>query len=128
MTESNGTAKHDTRALLDAFFEKKSEVATVLRDLGSIATEVGAKSLGERIAHDLVKKLDEDRFHLVVVGEFAHRPAGAHDALMRQAAREVVVQPGARLGAEGFGIGVGSEVGHGDCSFKDQIWRARPAQ
>ncbi len=93
MTESNGTAKHDTRALLDAFFEKKSEVAAVLRDLGSIATEVGAKSLGERIAHDLVKKLDEDRFHLVVVGEFNHGKTTFVNSLLGESALATGVTP-----------------------------------
>jgi ribosome biogenesis GTPase A len=93
VTESNGTAKHDTRALLDAFFEKKSEVAAVLRDLGSIATEVGAKSLGERIAHDLVKKLDEDRFHLVVVGEFNHGKTTFVNSLLGESALATGVTP-----------------------------------
>jgi ribosome biogenesis GTPase A len=93
VTESNGTTKHDSRALLDAFFEKKTEVAAVLRDLGSIATEVGAKSLGERIAHDLVKKLDEDRFHLVVVGEFNHGKTTFVNSLLGEAALATGVTP-----------------------------------
>ncbi len=91
--KTNGTSTHDARAVLEAFFAKKNEVAAVLRDLGSIAIDVGAKSLGERIAHDLVKKLDEDRFHLVVVGEFNHGKTTFVNSLLGEAALATGVTP-----------------------------------
>ena len=74
---------------LGSFHEKKDEVARALGELGAIARELGAASLGARVARDLVKKLEEDRFHLVVVGEFNHGKSTFVNALL-----------GAEVGAE----------------------------
>jgi small GTP-binding protein len=67
---------------LDAFRERTQEVATELRGLSAVAERLGAKTLNERIQRDLVKKLDEDRFHLVVVGEFNHGKSTFVNALL----------------------------------------------
>ncbi|MGH7269872.1 MAG: hypothetical protein ACREJ3_05525, partial [Polyangiaceae bacterium] len=53
---------------LDGFFAKRDEVVGILRSLGDVASALGTKSLAERVDRELVRKLSEDRFHLVVVG------------------------------------------------------------
>jgi len=57
---------------LSQFQERQNVVTSALEALGQVARDLGAKSLNERIGRDLVRKLAEDRFHLVVVGEFNH--------------------------------------------------------
>jgi small GTP-binding protein len=79
--------------VLDAFRAKKDEVTAALRDVGTLAGEVGAKSLKDRIESALVKKLDEDRFHLVVVGEFNHGKSTFVNALLGESALPVGVTP-----------------------------------
>jgi small GTP-binding protein len=81
------------RSMLDAFFAKKNEVSASLRVLGSIAKDVGAKSLMERIERELVRKLEEDRFHLVVVGEFNHGKSTFVNALLGENALATGVTP-----------------------------------
>jgi small GTP-binding protein len=68
--------------MLEGFREKKGEVSRAIADLAQIARDVGAKSLGDRVTKDLVTKLDEDRFHLVVVGEFNHGKSTFVNALL----------------------------------------------
>ncbi|MDB4995162.1 MAG: Dynamin, partial [Myxococcaceae bacterium] len=99
---TNGEAKDEaaselqppagSQALLQ-FREKKLEVSTALGELSEIATSVGAKSLRERILRDLVHKLEEDRFHLVVVGEFNHGKSSFVNALLGRTALPVGVTP-----------------------------------
>ena len=79
--------------MLDSFLEKQREVSTTLGELGELATALGAKSLAERIERDLVKKLAEDRFHLVVVGEFNHGKSSFVNALLGRSALAVGVTP-----------------------------------
>src|SRR3954447_18394989 len=68
--------------MLEGFRERKVEVTASLQELGEIASGLGAKSLKERLDRDLVNKLDEDRFHLVVVGEFNHGKSTFVNALL----------------------------------------------
>jgi small GTP-binding protein len=68
--------------MLEGFREKKDEVASAVGTLITLAREVGAKSLAERVQRDLVTKLEEDRFHLVVVGEFNHGKTTFVNALL----------------------------------------------
>ena len=79
--------------MLDAFRERKLEVTAGLAELGELATQLGARSLRERIDRDLVHKLEEDRFHLVVVGEFNHGKSSFVNALLGEAALPVGVTP-----------------------------------
>ncbi len=79
--------------MLDSFLEKQREVTAALGELGELASALGAKSLSERIARDLVKKLSEDRFHLVVVGEFNHGKSSFVNALLGREALAVGVTP-----------------------------------
>jgi small GTP-binding protein len=81
------------KGLLDAFHGKRAEVGGALRSLSTIASAVGAKSLRERVERDLVRKLDEDRFHLVVVGEFNHGKTTFVNALLGTEALPTGVTP-----------------------------------
>lgn len=79
--------------MLDSFLEKQRDVAAALGELGELASGLGARSLSERISRDLVKKLAEDRFHLVVVGEFNHGKSSFVNALLGREALAVGVTP-----------------------------------
>jgi|CZKU01.1.fsa_nt_gi small GTP-binding protein len=81
------------RPALDAFFTKRDEIVGALQGLGDIATSLGTKSLRERVDRELVKKLVEDRFHLVVVGEFNHGKTTFVNALLGKHALPVGVTP-----------------------------------
>ncbi|MCC6904115.1 MAG: dynamin family protein [Polyangiaceae bacterium] len=79
--------------MLDSFRERKLEVIEVLVRLSEVARNVGAATLAERVDADLVKKLESDRFHLVVVGEFNHGKSTFVNALLGQAALPIGVTP-----------------------------------
>ncbi|MDP9037125.1 MAG: dynamin family protein [Myxococcota bacterium] len=94
----SGTAPGDLESAqdpagLNAFFEKRDEVVGVLRGLGSVASALGTKSLCDRVDRELVRKLEEDRFHLVVVGEFNHGKTSFVNALLGHRALPVGVTP-----------------------------------
>ena len=89
----HGAAVPEGKAMLDAFREKKIEVTVALAELSAIAESLGAKTLKERIDRDLVRKLEEDRFHLVVVGEFNHGKSSFVNALLGEAVLPVGVTP-----------------------------------
>ena len=78
---------------LDAFFAKRDEVVEALRGLGDVAEALGTKSLRDRVDKGLVRKLNEDRFHLVVVGEFNHGKTTFVNALLGEQALPVGVTP-----------------------------------
>ncbi len=79
--------------MLEGFRERKLDVTVALQELSDIAGELGAKSLKERLDRDLVKKMEEDRFHLVVVGEFNHGKSSFVNALLGEAVLPVGVTP-----------------------------------
>src|SRR5689334_24286229 len=68
--------------MLEQFHQKKFDVTAALQDLSTLADRVGARTLASRLDTDLVKKLEEDRFHLVVVGEFNHGKSTFVNALL----------------------------------------------
>ena len=86
------TAGSDENAL-EQFRLRKRRVSEALAELSSVAETLGAKSLNERIRRDLVVKLEEDRFHLVVVGEFNHGKSSFVNALLGEEALPVGVTP-----------------------------------
>ena len=90
---TSGSDRGEGKAMLDAFRDKKNEVTAGLSELASIAADVGAKTLHERVERDLVKKLEEDRFHLVVVGEFNHGKSSFVNALLGESVLPVGVTP-----------------------------------
>src|SRR5271165_6568907 len=89
---TNGQAG-SARPALDAFFERRDEVVGALRGLGDVAAALGTHTLRDRIERGLVGKLEEDRFHLVVVGEFNHGKTTFVNALLGEQALPVGVTP-----------------------------------
>jgi GTPase SAR1 family protein/uncharacterized coiled-coil protein SlyX len=79
--------------MLESFHSKKDDVTSALRDLTWLADKIGAKSLGGRVTNDLVRKLEADRFHLVVVGEFNHGKTTFVNALLGANVLPVGVTP-----------------------------------
>src|SRR6478672_2071286 len=79
--------------MLESFHQKRDDVLGALRDLMNLAERVGARSLGAHIGTDLVKKLEVDRFHLVVVGEFNHGKSTFVNALLGANVLPVGVTP-----------------------------------
>ena len=88
MTEET-TETGETKDGLAGFRERKLDVGVALQELGELADGLGAKSLRERVQRDLVRKLEEDRFHLVVVGEFNHGKSSFVNALLEKEALPV---------------------------------------
>lgn len=78
---------------MDAFFERRDEVVRTLRGLGDVASALGTHSLQARVDRELVHKLEEDRFHLVVVGEFNHGKTTFVNALLGETVLPVGVTP-----------------------------------
>ncbi|AUX28577.1 MULTISPECIES: dynamin family protein [Sorangium] len=79
--------------MLESFHSRKDDVTGALRELAEFAEGLGAKSVGTRITNDLVKKLEADRFHLVVVGEFNHGKTTFVNALLGASILPVGVTP-----------------------------------
>jgi GTP-binding protein EngB required for normal cell division len=79
--------------MLESFHQRRGDVVATLRDLMHLAERVGARSLGVHVGADLVKKLEADRFHLVVVGEFNHGKTTFVNALLGANVLPVGVTP-----------------------------------
>src|SRR6185503_7189928 len=79
--------------MLETFHNRRADVISALRDLLGVADGVGAKTLSARLGTDLVKKLEADRFHLVVVGEFNHGKTTFVNALLGANVLPVGVTP-----------------------------------
>ncbi|MCL2777805.1 MAG: dynamin family protein [Polyangiaceae bacterium] len=79
--------------MLEGFRERKLEVTAALAELSDIAHGLGARSLSDRLCRELIKKLEEDRFHLVVVGEFNHGKSSFVNALLGEHVLPVGVTP-----------------------------------
>jgi len=79
--------------MLEGFRERKLDVTVALQELSEVANGLGAKSLKERVDRELVRKLEEDRFHLVVVGEFNHGKSTFVNALLGESVLPVGVTP-----------------------------------
>lgn len=78
---------------LEGFRERKLDVTLSLQELGDIAAALGAQTLKARVDKQLVQKLEEDRFHLVVVGEFNHGKTTFVNALLGEHALPTGVTP-----------------------------------
>jgi tRNA U34 5-carboxymethylaminomethyl modifying GTPase MnmE/TrmE len=79
--------------MLETFHNRRADVISALRDLLGVADSVGAKTLSARLGADLVQKLEADRFHLVVVGEFNHGKTTFVNALLGATILPVGVTP-----------------------------------
>ncbi|MGH7296369.1 MAG: dynamin family protein, partial [Polyangiaceae bacterium] len=95
MSSTNGQngATEAAKPAFDAFFERRDEVVRALRGLSDIASSLGTRTLQARVERELVRKLDEDRFHLVVVGEFNHGKTTFVNALLGEQALPTGVTP-----------------------------------
>ncbi len=81
------------KGALEGFRERKLDVQMALQDLSDVAGVLGAATLRDRLDRELVKKLEEDRFHLVVVGEFNHGKTTFVNALLGKAVLPTGVTP-----------------------------------
>ncbi len=79
--------------LFEAFNSRRDDVVSVLNELHQHAQKVGADTLAKRVEREQIQKLEEDRFHLVVVGEFNHGKTTLVNALLGEAALPVGVTP-----------------------------------
>src|SRR5215471_13605225 len=80
-------------AMLESFHQRRDEVAQALTTLATLADKVGARTLSGHVDRDLVEKLEADRFHLVVVGEFNHGKTTFVNALLSAPILPVGVTP-----------------------------------
>ena len=76
----------------ESFAARRRDVASTLAELAERATSLGARSLSGRVG-ELVTKVNEDKFHLVVVGEFNHGKSTFLNALLGHALLPVGVTP-----------------------------------
>ncbi|MGF1466556.1 MAG: dynamin family protein [Sandaracinaceae bacterium] len=64
------------------FPESKAQVLAALREVADLADESGAVTLARRLRDDRIPRLDQERFHLVVLGEFNHGKTTFVNALL----------------------------------------------
>lgn len=79
--------------MLESFHQRKREITAKIAELATLSTRIGARSLAARVETDLVKKLEADRFNLVVVGEFNHGKTTFVNALLGRELLPVGVTP-----------------------------------
>ncbi len=79
--------------MLEEFRERKLIVIEALGELCDLSRSAGAEGLAHRLEADLVSKLEKDRFHLVVVGEFNHGKTSFVNALLGRRLLPVGVTP-----------------------------------
>jgi GTP-binding protein EngB required for normal cell division len=72
---------------------RRDEVIVTLRALREQAERVGATTLANRLDRELCDRLEQDRFHLVVVGEFNQGKSSLVNALLGRALLPVGVTP-----------------------------------
>jgi small GTP-binding protein len=68
--------------MLDAFNDKRQTVLEALGELTKVAGDLGTNSTRDRIQKGVVDKLQDNLFHLVVVGEFNHGKTTFVNALL----------------------------------------------
>ncbi len=73
--------------------QSKSDVLAGLREVSDIAEDAGATSLAEAIRDDRIPRIEDERFHLVVLGEFNHGKTSFVNALLGRTVLPVGVTP-----------------------------------
>lgn len=58
--------------MLETFNAKRREVTAAIAEVVTLGTRIGARTIAAKLEEDVIKKLEQDRFNLVVVGEFNH--------------------------------------------------------
>ncbi len=71
----------------------KSDVLASLREVAGLAEDTGSRTLAERLRGDRIPRLEEERFHLVVLGEFNHGKTTFVNALLGAPALPMGVTP-----------------------------------
>jgi ribosome biogenesis GTPase A len=66
----------------DEYQNKRSEVLSALREVAALADDSGAISLAKKLKGDRIPRLEEEKFHLVVLGEFNHGKTTFVNALL----------------------------------------------
>src|SRR5687767_13257512 len=79
--------------MLQSFTEQRSRVTEALGGVEALARALGASSLAQRLAADVIHKLANDRFFVVVVGEFNHGKTTFINAILGRAILPVGVTP-----------------------------------
>lgn len=77
----------------DEYQNKRSEVLSALREVASLADESGAVSLAKKLKGDRIPRLEEEKFHLVVLGEFNHGKTTFVNALLGASVLPMGVTP-----------------------------------
>jgi small GTP-binding protein len=67
---------------LEKHHERRALVVRGLAGLRDASAAIGAKTLAARVDQETIRKVEEDRFHLVVVGEFNHGKSTFVNALV----------------------------------------------
>ncbi|HEY8144846.1 MAG TPA: dynamin family protein [Kofleriaceae bacterium] len=80
-------------SLVEAHRFSKEQLLRQLRRLGEIAEQAGMKTLAGDIARERIPKLEEERFHLVVLGEFNHGKSTFVNALLGAAVLPTGITP-----------------------------------
>ncbi|MCC7535063.1 MAG: dynamin family protein [Deltaproteobacteria bacterium] len=75
------------------FLRRKHEVLGALRDVAEIASSSGAHSIAKKLRDERIPRLDEERFHLVVLGEFNHGKTTFVNALLGASVLPMGVTP-----------------------------------
>src|SRR5215468_9272314 len=68
--------------LLEHHKQAKHEIVTRLGDLADVAESVGMTTLARDIRAARIPKIEDERFHLVVLGEFNHGKSTFVNALL----------------------------------------------
>lgn len=71
----------------------KTQVLSSLRDVARLAEESGARTLARALREDRIARLEDERFHLVVLGEFNHGKTTFVNALLGAAVLPMGVTP-----------------------------------
>ncbi len=79
--------------LLDKHKQAKQAILTRLRELADTAEKVGMKSLASDIRTTRIPKVEAERFHLVVLGEFNHGKTTFVNALLGEDVLPVGITP-----------------------------------
>lgn len=77
----------------EQFHERRVEVLDALGALRDAGNLIGTRSLALRVESEVIPRLDADRFHLVVVGEFNHGKSSFVNALLGRTVLPTGVTP-----------------------------------
>ncbi len=78
MTDASATP----RLPLPDYAIQRAKVLELLRDVAILSEDAGARTLAKKLRDDRIPRLEEERFHLVVLGEFNHGKTTFVNALL----------------------------------------------